>query len=116
MAHSYRLAKVGTLIVTAIILAIALASNQNMYALVVFAWSALGSALGPLLMLRVWRQPVSAPVGVAMMVVGLGTAALWNWGFNLSAAVYEALPGMLAGFAVYGVARLFGKQPQEIQA
>ena len=43
MAHSYKLVKVGTLIVTAIILAIALASNKNMFALGVFAWSALAS-------------------------------------------------------------------------
>ena len=107
MAHSYKLVKVGTLLVTAIILAIALASNKNMFALGVFAWSALASGLGPILMLRVWRFPVQASVGVTMMLVGIATAAVWNGVFKLSASIYEVLPGMLAGFLVYGIARFF---------
>ena len=110
MGRSYKLVKVGTLIVTAIILAIALGSNKNMFALGVFAWSALASGLAPLLILRVWRFPVSATVGVTMMLVGLGTAATWNGVLKLSGSIYEVLPGMLAGFLVYGVARLFNFQ------
>ena len=106
MARSYKLVKVGTLIVTAIILAIALASNKNVFALGVFAWSALASGLGPILMLRVWRFPVSTGVGVTMMLVGIVTAAVWNGVLKLSGSIYEVLPGMLAGFLVYGVARL----------
>ena len=106
MAHSYRLVKVGTLIVTAIILTIALASNKNMFALGVFAWSALASGLGPILMLRVWRFPVNSLVGVTMMLVGIVTAAMWNGVLKLSGSIYEVLPGMLAGFLIYGIARL----------
>ncbi len=106
MANSYRLIKIGTLVITAIILVIALASNKNMFTLSVFAWSALASALGPLLMLRVWRFPVSNVVGVTMMLVGLTTAAIWNGVFKLSGSIYEVLPGMLAGFLVYAIARL----------
>jgi sodium/proline symporter len=106
MARSYRLVKVGTLIVTAIILAIALSSDKNMFALGVFAWSALASGLGPLLILRVWRFRVTASVGVTMMIVGLSTAAIWHSVLKLSGSIYEVLPGMLAGFLVYGIARL----------
>lgn len=107
MADSYKLVKVGTLIVTAIILAIALASNKNMFALGVFAWSALASGLGPILMLRVWRLPVGAIAGVTMMLVGIATAAVWNGVLELSSSIYEVLPGMIAGFVVYGIARIF---------
>ena len=110
MAHSYKLVKVGTLIVTAIILAIALASNKNMFALGVFAWSALASGLGPILILRVWRFRVSAAVGVTMMLAGLATAAIWNGVLQLSGSIYEVLPGMLVGFSVYAIARLFDSQ------
>ena len=110
MGQSYKLIKVGTLIVTAIILAIALASNKNMFALGVFAWSALASGLAPLLILRVWRYPVSATVGVLMMLAGITTAAVWNGVLQLSSSIYEVLPGMLAGFLVYGVARLLNLQ------
>ncbi|WP_036484757.1 sodium/proline symporter [Myxosarcina sp. GI1] len=107
MSGSYKLVKVGTLIVTAIIVAIALTSNKNMFALGVFAWSALACGLAPLLMLRVWQFSVNSVVGVTMMVVGIATAAIWNGVLGLSGSIYEVLPGAIASFAVYGIARLF---------
>ena len=110
MGRSYKLVKIGTLIITAIILAIALASNKNMFALGIFAWSALASGLGPILILRVWRFPISAGVGVTMMLVGLATAAIWNGVLKLSGSIYEVLPGMLAGFLVYGIAQICHKK------
>ncbi|NRB07556.1 MAG: sodium/proline symporter [Richelia sp.] len=106
VSQSYKFAKVGTLTVTAIILAIALAGSNNVFSLVTFSWSALASGLGPLLILTVWQCPVNIPVAITMMGVGIATALIWNLGFNLSSAVYEALPGMVAGIAVYGVAQL----------
>ena len=106
MGRDYRLVKIGTLVVTAVILAIALTSNKNMFALGVFAWSALASGLAPLLMIRVWRCRVSALVGVVMMLTGISTAAIWNGVLHLSGSIYEVLPGMLAGFLVYGISRL----------
>ena len=45
-----------------------------------------------------------------MMLVGLATAATWNGVLKLSGSIYEVLPGMLAGFLVYGIARLFNFQ------
>ena len=107
MAHSYKLVKVGTLIVTAIILLIALSSNKKVFSLGVFAWSALASGLGPILILRVWRFSISNSVGVMMMLAGITTAVIWNGVLQFSGSVYEVLPGMLAGFLVYGIARLW---------
>ena len=106
MAHSYKLVKVGTLIVTVIILGIALLSNKKVFSLGVFAWSALASGLGPILMLRTWRLTVNNSVGVTMMIVGIATAAIWNGVLKFSGSVYEVLPGMLSGFLVYGIARI----------
>jgi len=108
LSHSYKLAKLGTVTVTAIVLTIALASNKEVFALGVFAWSALASGLGPLLVVRAWRWPVSGGVAVAMMLVGIAVAAVWNAVLGLSASIYEVLPGMVAGFAVYGAARAIG--------
>ncbi|MGK7894964.1 MAG: sodium/proline symporter [Xenococcus sp. (in: cyanobacteria)] len=109
MAHDYKLVKIGTLIVTAIILGIALISNKKVFSLGIFAWSALASGLGPILMLRTWRQAISNWVGVTMMIVGVATAAIWNGVLQFSGSVYEVLPGMLAGFLVYGIFRLYLK-------
>ena len=41
-----------------------------------------------------------------MILAGLGTALYWKYVLNLSESIYEVLPGVLAGFIVYGVARL----------
>ncbi len=112
-AHSYKLAKLATLMVTVIVLTIALASDKNMFALGVFAWSALASGLGPILVLRVWKRPVSPIVGVAMMLGGVIVAALWNGVFQLSNSIYEVLPGMAAGFLIYGCCWLIN--PKELR-
>lgn len=66
----------------------------------------LASGLGPLLVLRVWQKPVTAPVAIAMMLVGIGTALTWIE-LKLSDGLNEALPGMAAGMAVYLIAKLF---------
>jgi sodium/proline symporter len=105
-AKSYKLAKLGTLTVTAVILAIALIGDNNVFALVTFSWSALASGLGPLLILRVWQQAVNLTTAIAMRVIGIATALFWNLGLQLSDAIYEVFPGMAAGMAVYGIARL----------
>ncbi|NEO68289.1 sodium/proline symporter [Moorena sp. SIO3H5] len=104
-AQSYKLAKVGTLTVTAVVLGIALLGNNNVFALVTFSWSALASGLGPLLILRVWQRPVNLITAIAMMGIGIATALIWNLGLDLSSAIYEVLPGMAAGMAVYGIAQ-----------
>jgi sodium/proline symporter len=109
LSHSYQFAKVGTVVVTAIVLAIALASNKEVFALGVFAWSALASGLGPLLVVRAWRWPVSRGVAVAMMLAGLAAAISWNAIFQLSESIYEVLPGMATGFLVYGAAQFFDR-------
>lgn len=105
-AKSYKLAKLGTLTVTAVILAIALAGDNNVFALVTFSWSALASGLGTLLVLRVWQQIVNLTTAISIMVIGIATALFWNLVLDLSGAIYEVLPGMAAGMAVYGIARL----------
>ncbi|MGK7874822.1 MAG: sodium/proline symporter [Xenococcaceae cyanobacterium] len=113
-AQSYKLAKVGTLAVTAVILALALAGDNNVFALVTFSWSALASGLGPLLILRVWQRPVNFPTAIAMMGIGIATALIWNLGLHLSGVIYEVLPGMAAGIAVYGIAQFFPR-PQSLR-
>ncbi len=106
IAQSYKFAKIGTLTVTAIILAIALAGSNNVFSLVTFSWSSLASGLGPLLILTVWQRTVNISTAITMMGIGIATALIWNLGFNLSSAVYEVLPGMAAGMTVYGIAKL----------
>lgn len=114
MAKSYRLAKIGTLVVTAIVLVIALANNDSVFSLITFAWSILASGLGVLLVLRAWQKPVPTATAIAMMIVGAAVAIVWRQQ-ALSANMYEVLPGMAAGLLVYLssllILRLLGKEP-----
>jgi sodium/proline symporter len=114
-AHSYRMNKIGTLIITAIVLVIALTGDNNVFSLVIFAWSVLASGLGPLLVLRVWQQPVNVATAITMMIVGIGVSILWSLGLNLSSAIYEVFPGMASGFIVYFVANLFTNRTEIIK-
>ncbi len=113
-AHSYRMTKIGTLVVTAIVLVIALAGDNNVFRLVIFSWSVLASGLGPLLVLRVWQKPVNVLVAIAMMTVGIIVSIGWNLGLNLSSAIYEVLPGMASGFLVYFIAQFFTNKTEII--
>ncbi|MBE9061107.1 sodium/proline symporter [cf. Phormidesmis sp. LEGE 11477] len=110
MSHSYRLVKVGTLVVTAIVLAIALANNESVFRLIIFAWSILASGLGVLLVLRSWQKPVSTACAITMMLAGVAVAVLWRQA-GLSGDLYEVLPGMAAGLAVYAGFRLAERRP-----
>ncbi|MUG98297.1 sodium/solute symporter [Scytonema sp. UIC 10036] len=114
-ANSYRLVKLGTLTVAMIVLSIALAGDNNVFLFVTFSWSALASALGPLLMLRVWQFPITTPVAILMMVAGIAAALSWNLVLKLSPIVYEVLPGMVAGMLVYLIARIFTKKRQMVE-
>ena len=106
LANSYKFAKVGTLIVTAFVLAIALINNDSVFGLITFAWSILASGFGVLLILRCWEQPISTGWAIAIMVSGVAAAMYWKLGLGLSGAMYEVFPGMLVGFLVYLLSRL----------
>ena len=61
---------------------------KNVFDNVLFAWAALGSAFGPLLLVRLWRGPVAPGWALASMVVG-GAAAVVGF----------YLPVLAGGFA-----------------
>ena len=113
LARSYKFAKIGTLVVTAIVLVIALINNDSVFDLIVFAWSILASGLGVLLILRSYERPVSTPVAIAIMSIGIFVSMYWKLGLGLSGAVYEVLPGMAAGFLVYFLSTLFVRSSKE---
>jgi sodium/proline symporter len=113
--RSYKWVKLGTLSVAIVVMLFALMAGESVFALVTFAWSGLASSFAPLLIVRALKQPVSVTVAIAMMAIGLATALAWNLVFDLSDAVYEVLPGMLASASVYFVARAIRWQPAKLR-
>lgn len=104
---SYWVNKVATVAVTAIALAIALAGNDSVFALVLYAWSALACAFGPLLLVNCLGQKPNEILALLMMAAGIGGMLLWRYA-GYSDAVYEVLPGMLAGLFTFVLGKSFG--------
>jgi sodium/proline symporter len=104
----YLLSRGATVGVTLLAVVIALHGDRNVFQLVTLAWSLLASSLGPLLVVRVFNQPVSPIWGIAMMIGGTATALVWRFGFEFGDAIFDVLPGMLGGFFIFGLSRLCG--------
>ncbi|MEM6424491.1 MAG: sodium/proline symporter [Cyanobacteria bacterium P01_D01_bin.128] len=102
-AKSYRWARIGTIAMVLVILTLALVSPSEVFVLVTFAWAALASSLGTLLLVRVSGRSLSASTAIAMMSVGIITALVWRIGLHWSEDLYEVLPGMGASLLTYFV-------------
>ncbi|HSH43494.1 MAG TPA: sodium/proline symporter [Arenicellales bacterium] len=102
--QSYARTKLATALVTMVVLGIALASPASVFQLVIFAWSGLGATLGPVLALRVARQPLDRPTAAIMMLTALAVVIGWR-SLGLNDAVYEILPAFLCVVLVYLVRR-----------
>ena len=98
------LIKLSTLLITACALGLALSNNQSVFSLVILAWSCLASAFAPLLIALCLGWKPNQGSSILAMFTGLGTALLWRH-LELHSAVYEGLPGMLAGFATLWLLR-----------
>jgi len=97
---SIKASKMATLAVAGLALVIALYASQGVFDLVLLAWAALGSSIGPVLLVRVFKLPLPGWLGVAMMTLGIGTVVAWGespWG----SALYKVLPGMVAPLLLY---------------
>lgn len=65
----------------------ALYGSQEIFSRVLFAWSAMGSAFGPLVLLAVWGRAVSARATLAAMLVGFALSVL---AYSLPAFAWKA--------------------------
>jgi len=107
--ENYLAAKLATLSVLALALAVALFAPESVFDLVLIAWSALGATLGPVLFVRLFGLPLPSGAGIAMMAAGLAAVLGWHLsGYDPS--VFKILPGMAAAFAAYGIALLLGRR------
>lgn len=98
--QSYLVTKLATVSVTLVALTIALMGSKSVFALVLIAWSALGSAFAPLLTVYALGGKPGERTAIAMVVTGVGTMLAWRYA-GLGAEVYEVMPGILAGFVPY---------------
>lgn len=106
--HSLLFTKLVTMTVAAIALAIALSGNQSVFSLVLMAWASLASAFTPLLLVQTFGGKPSQSTAVVMMLAGLAASIAWKQS-GMGDMIYEIVPGLLAGFAVYFFGTLIRK-------
>lgn len=94
------LLKSATALTTILALLWALTNGQSVFNLVIMAWSGLASAFAPLLLVLALGQRVEQRTAIIMICVGISTALLWRW-LGWHTAVYEGLPGILAGLFAF---------------
>ncbi|WP_444922151.1 sodium/proline symporter [Microbulbifer sp. CnH-101-G] len=100
------LLKVATVCITGAALLLALTNNQSVFSLVIFSWSGLASAFGPLLLVLCLGWKPSQTTSILAVLVGFSSAIGWR-ALGLHGSVYEGLPGIMAGLSVFYLARQF---------
>ncbi len=94
------LLKISTVFITLCALGLALMNNQSVFNMVIMAWSGLASAFVPLLFMLALGKKPSQLISIIAVVTGFVTAILWR-NAGLQSAVYEGLPGIIAGLLVF---------------
>ena len=102
------LIKLATITITGCALGLALANSQSVFSLVIMAWSGLASAFAPLLLALCIGWKPSENSSIVAVITGLSVALFWRW-MGWHGAVYEGLPGIVAGLSVLVLKR--GQQP-----
>lgn len=112
---SYIFLKLSTLSVTVVALILALTGSKSVFDLVLFAITIMGAGFAPLMIVRVLHWPVTQILALCMMAAGLAAGIGWRLlGYHVH--VYDALPGIAAAFAVYGIGLLLWlKAPQALR-
>ncbi len=100
LGRSIRGKQYATFAVTLAALIIALFATANVFTLVIVAWSALASSIGPLVIVYALGGRPKQEVAILMMAVGLLTVLFWRLA-GLQAFVYEGAPGILAALLTY---------------
>lgn len=99
-------AKIGTLSVTAAAALLALFAGDNIFTLVIFAYTGLGVSIGGLIILRIVNANISETGAIATSAVGFLTVVAWD---KLGLGDYAAasLPGFAMFFLTFFAGRRF---------
>jgi SSS family transporter len=99
------LLKLSTIFIVFIALLWALSSQESVFSLVIMAWSGLASGFAPLLLMLCLGAKPTQRHAIAAIVLGLLVALWWRW-MGWHTAVYEGLPGIMAGLLILSPAWL----------
>lgn len=104
---NYLMTKLATVATTLCALGIALYGSENVFGLVLIAWSILAAAFGPLLFLYAIGYKITEKVAVSVLSTGFFVTLIWRQ-MGLGDIVYEVAPGMLSGLVVFFLLEMLG--------
>ena len=90
----------ATLASITIALLFALSNNQSIFSLVILAWSAMGAAFAPLLLIIVCKGRPTELQAITVVLTGLTVSILWHV-VGWHRVVYEGMPAILLALLVY---------------
>ena len=92
--------RVAVFVVTVVAVIAALTVAKSIFDSALFAWSALGAAFGPLVLVRVSRGSIAPRYTFAAIWLGFGTTLIWFFTPALKGICAELLPGFLVALGV----------------
>ncbi len=95
-----RRSRLTVLTIGALAVLAALTVDETIFSSVLFAWSALGAAFGPLLLVRLWLGPVRPGFALAAVLTGFGVTVVWYSTPALKSRLYELVPAFAAAALV----------------
>lgn len=96
----YLWTKAGTVLVALLALAVAISGDKSVFKLATFGWSIMGAGMGPLLFIYTLGKKPTQLHALLMMIGGVAVSLAWDFA-GLSDAVYNVMPGILAGLLIY---------------
>ena len=93
--------KIVTVVIGAIGIAFAIEEVKFLFWFILFAWSGLGAAFGPVIICMLYYRKTTLPGAIAGMVFGFGVTILWILKYKAETYdLYEMIPGFFVGLAV----------------
>jgi sodium/proline symporter len=96
--------------VTAVI--VALDQDRTIFSFVLFAWSGLGAAFGPVVLCSLYWKRMTHAGALAGMTGGFASTVIWSvWFKQDNYKLFEAVPGFIAAFVLIYVVSLATRPP-----
>ena len=85
-------------VLTVVAMVIALLNIRTIYSFVLYAWSALGAAFGPVIILSLYWKRLNKWGALASLILGPVVTVIWHNTKALSSIVYELIPAFAISF------------------
>ena len=108
------ISRIGTVLIGVIAFVLALGAKERVFWFVLYAWSGLGAAFGPGMVLSLWWKRTTKWGVFWGMVVGSVTTVIWHNVPVLKDFVYELVPAFMLALVAVVVGSLLTKPPAEV--